>query len=47
MKPTHKIKIAVGSITYVKIKVDLYKVYDCENNYLGLASDVGQPIFTR
>lgn len=32
-------------MTYVQVKFDLYKVFDCENNYLGLASGVGQSVF--
>ena len=42
---THKIKHIVGSMTYIQIKFDLYKVFDCENKYVGLASNIGQPIF--
>jgi hypothetical protein len=45
MKPTYKIKIAVGTMTYIKVKMDIYKVFDCENNYVGIANGVGQPIF--
>ena len=41
----NKIKTIIGSMTYVQIKFDLYKVFDCKNNYVGLASDIGQPIF--
>lgn len=41
----HKYKIKVGSMTYIKVKFDLYKVFDCENNYVGLASGIGQSIF--
>lgn len=41
----NKIKTIIGSMTYIQIKFGLYKVFDCENNYIGLASDVGQPIF--
>ena len=41
----YKHKFIVGSITYVKIKFDLYKVFDCEDNYLGLANGVGLPVF--
>ena len=42
---TNKIKKIVGSMTYIQIKFDLYKVFDCQNNYVGLASGIGQSIF--
>ena len=41
----HKIKTIIGSMTYIQIKFDLYKVFDCENNYVGLSSGIGQSVF--
>lgn len=45
MKQTYKHIFIVGTTTYIKVKFDLYKVLDCENNYLGLASGIGLPVF--
>lgn len=41
----HKIKIVSGSKIYIQIKFDLFKVFDKNNNYLGLTSKVGETIF--
>lgn len=40
MKVTHKNKIVVGSMTFVQIKCDLYKVYNAQGFYCGIASDI-------
>lgn len=45
MDRLHKVKVSVGSMIYVQVKYDLYKVFDCQNNYVGLASGVGEKIF--
>ena len=45
MKATYKHIFIVGTTTYIKVKSDLYKVFDCDNNYLGLANGVGYPVF--
>lgn len=45
MKATHKIKIAVGTMTYVQVRFGLYKVFDSENKYIGFADGVGEKIF--
>jgi hypothetical protein len=45
MGTTHKIRVAVGSMIYVKVRFDLYKVFDCCNNYVGMARGVGENIF--
>jgi hypothetical protein len=39
-------KYAVGSMTYIQIKFDLFRVYDAQGFYCGLASSVGGLIFT-
>ena len=41
----HKIKIVSDSKIYIQIKFDLFKVFDKNNNYLGLTSKVGEAIF--
>jgi hypothetical protein len=39
-------KYAVGSMTYIQIKFDLFRVYDAQGFYCGLANSVGGLIFT-
>lgn len=41
----HKIKIVSDSKIYIQIKFDLFKVFDKNNNYLGLTSKIGETIF--
>jgi hypothetical protein len=45
MRRNHK-KYAIGSMTYIQIKFDLYRVYDSQGGYCGLASSVGGRVFT-
>lgn len=40
MKITHKNKIVVGSMTFVQIKCDLYRVYNAQGFCCGIASDI-------
>lgn len=40
MKITRKNKIVVGSMTFVQIKCDLYRVYNAQGFYCGIASDI-------
>lgn len=40
MKITHKHKIIIGSLTFIKIKCDLYEVYDSQGFYCGITSDI-------
>jgi hypothetical protein len=47
MRRLHKVRVAVGSMIYVQIKHDLFKVFDCQNNYVGLANGIGEKIFCR
>ena len=47
MKPQYQIKIAVGKLLYIQIKSDLYKVFDEDNNYMGLAYEPGQSVFVK
>lgn len=44
MKMTHKHKIIIGSLTFIKIKCDLYKVYDSQGLYCGIAYDINGSI---
>jgi hypothetical protein len=45
MGTRHKVRVAVGSMIYVQVKFDLYKVFDVYNNYIGMASGIGEKIF--
>ena len=40
MKAMHKNKIVIGSLTFIKIKCDLYEVYDSQGLYCGITSDI-------
>lgn len=44
---THTKKFAFGSFTYVQVKCDLYRVYDRQGFYCGIANGVGEKIFAR
>ena len=46
MKVTHKNKIVVGSMTFVQIKCDLYRVYNAQGFYCGVVSDIHGTIIT-
>ena len=46
MKVTHKNKIVVDSMTFVQIKCDLYRVYNAQGFYCGIASDIYGTIIT-
>lgn len=45
MGTRHKVRVVVGTMIYVQIKFDLYKVFDVHNNYVGMASGIGEKIF--
>ena len=47
MKSQYQIKIAVGKLLYIQIKSGLYKVFDEDNNYMGLAYEPGQSVFVK
>lgn len=44
MKATHKIRIAVGTKTYVQVRFGLYKVFE-QDKHIGFANGVGEKIF--
>ena len=40
MKITYKHKIIIGSLTFIKIKCDLYEVYDSQGLYCGITFNI-------